>query len=337
MPQSFPFKCVIKIVQGCRSHAVFYCVQMPNLALIVTVSMLAFLLFSEPTAHGQMSSSSTPSQSTAQPSPEDGSVLMAPGSEDSESSEDDRQRSTSASSSATPLTLSAEQIIRILQQNPDLVVELKSQVADRMQQQGTPIDPNEISDDMLYSQIEANAELRANITTVLRARGYVSQDDLQAAGATSGTGPSNNTDLLGQQSLSSPDGMSFSKLAPGVGTDTGETSSDQGGIAANPLHPMSSTEVHPGGEQRRGRQAVNASTDLPKVIRQHAPYNLRSMRDLYTQIPEPTAALKRFGSEVFVNRDLSAMARGGSGRDTPLDVPLGPDRGTRSRSICGVG
>src|SRR5271168_278418 len=101
MPQSFPFKCVIKIVQGCRSHAVFYCVQMPNLALIA-VSMLAFLLISEPTAHGQMSSPSTPSQSTAQPSSEDGSVLMAPASEDSESSEDDRQRSTSASSSATP-------------------------------------------------------------------------------------------------------------------------------------------------------------------------------------------------------------------------------------------
>jgi len=251
---------------------------------------------------------------------------MAPGSEDSESSEDDRQRSTSASSSAVPLTLSAEQIIRILQQNPDLVVELKSQVADRMQQQGTPIDPNEISDDMLYSQIEANADLRSNITTVLRARGYVSQDDLQAAGSTSGTGSSSNTDLLfGQQSLSSPDGMSFSKLAPGAGTETGEASSDQGGIPADPTHSMYSTEVHPGSEQRRGHQAVNASTDLPKVIRQHAPYNLRSMHDLYTQIPEPTASLKRFGSEVFVNRDLSAMARGGSGRDTPLDVPLGPD------------
>jgi protein involved in polysaccharide export with SLBB domain len=49
------------------------------------------------------------------------------------------------------------------------------------------------------------------------------------------------------------------------------------------------------------------------------------MRDLYTQIPEQSAALKRFGSEVFVNRSMSAMARGGAGRDTPLDVPLGPD------------
>ena len=43
-------------------------------------------------------------------------------------------------------SLSAEQITGILQQNPDLVLELKSQLSDRMQQQGVQIDPSEISD-----------------------------------------------------------------------------------------------------------------------------------------------------------------------------------------------
>ncbi|MGC2509505.1 MAG: SLBB domain-containing protein, partial [Acidobacteriaceae bacterium] len=75
---------------------------------------------------------------------------------------------------------------------------------------------------------------------------------------------------------------------------------------------------------QRGREGGTASTDLPKVLRKPAPYNLQSMRDLYTQIPNRTAPLKRFGSEVFVNRDIYA-ARGMSDRDTPLDVPLGPD------------
>ena len=78
-------------------------------------------------------------------------------------------------------------------------------------------------------------------------------------------------------------------------------------------------------DDRRGHEEVNSSTDLPKVLRQPAPYNLQSMRDLYTQIPNGNATLKRFGSEVFVNRNVSALALGGSGRDTPLDVPLGPD------------
>jgi protein involved in polysaccharide export with SLBB domain len=324
MSQCLPFSCAIQMVRGCRSHAASYCVQMPSLTLIVTVSVLAFMLISEPLAHGQMSSPPMPLESTAQPLSDERSILTSTGSDDSENSEDDRRRSTSSSVSAAPLTLSAEQIIRILQQNPDLVVELKSQVADRMQQQGTPIDPNEISDEMLYSQIEANADLRSNITTFLRARGYVSQDDLQAAGPSSGTGASNTDLILGQQSLSPTDGMSSSQLAPAAGTVAGYSSSDQGGIAANSTRALNSVDGRPGGEQR-GHQAVNASTDVPKFLRMPAPYNLRSMRDLYTQIPEQTASLKRFGSEVFVNRDLSAMARGGSGRDTPLDVPLGPD------------
>ena len=76
---------------------------------------------------------------------------------------------------------------------------------------------------------------------------------------------------------------------------------------------------------RQRDQPVNASTDVPKVLRLPAPYNLQSMRDLYTQIPEESLPLKRFGSEVFVGRDSAAMVRGSTARDTPLDVPLGPD------------
>ena len=78
-------------------------------------------------------------------------------------------------------------------------------------------------------------------------------------------------------------------------------------------------------ENRRRQEKANASTDLPSVLRRPAPYDLQSMRDLYTQIPTETARLRRFGSDVFVNRHASAAAIGISGRDTPLDVPLGPD------------
>ena len=78
-------------------------------------------------------------------------------------------------------------------------------------------------------------------------------------------------------------------------------------------------------ENRRSQETANASTDPPKVFQRPAPYNLQSMRDLYAQIPAETARLKRFGSDVFVNRDISAIAIGISGRNTPLDVPLGPD------------
>ena len=79
------------------------------------------------------------------------------------------------------MALSAERILRLLQDNPDLVVELKSQMADRMSEQGMQIDENDISDQMLFSQIAESAPLRVRITAYLRARGYVTDSDIEAS------------------------------------------------------------------------------------------------------------------------------------------------------------
>jgi protein involved in polysaccharide export with SLBB domain len=298
---------------------------MRELALVTVAFMLVFTFVSDATAHGQTPFVSSSLQSTAQPSAGDGSGLASTGSADSANSEDDRSASTSSRSLTAPSPLSSDQIIHILQQNPDLVVELKSQVADRLQQQGTEIDANDISDQMLYNQIATNADLRANITTFLRVRGYVSQDDLQTMGSSAGEGSANSDLFPGQHSLTPSGGANPAELAADAGVGAGLSSTDQGGLPLSSSQPMSSGGNNLGGGQRRGHEEANASTDLPKVLRQPAPYNMQSMRDLYTQIPEQTSPLKRFGSEVFVNRGPSAMARGSSGRDTPLDVPLGPD------------
>jgi protein involved in polysaccharide export with SLBB domain len=212
--------------------------------------------------------------------------------------------------------LSASQIISILQQKPEVVVELKELVSDQLQQRGSDIQADDISDEMLYNQIETNADLRANITMFFRARGYISSDSLQGVAA----GDSEDGNGIGTASssgsvedlgaLAGATGTGFSALngnAPGFPTRAGATAS--------------------GRQTADGRrdETVNASTDEPKVLRRPAPYNLQSMRDLYTQIPQQDSKLKRFGSEVFLNRAAAGMARGSAGRDTPLDVPLGPD------------
>jgi protein involved in polysaccharide export with SLBB domain len=254
-----------------------------------------------------------------------GSALGLTGSSDTQGAEDDRNASPGADSLGTPLSLSSDQIIRILQQNPDLVVELKSQVADRLQEQGTQVDANDITDQMLYNQIATNADLRTNITTFLRARGYVSSNDLPTAGANVSDGSIDGEPFPGQHSLSMSGGTDPTRLTAAAGLDSGTSPTDQTDAATSSIQPMNSVGNTLDSEQRRGREAGNASTDMPKVLRRPTPYNLQSMRDLYTQIPEQAASLKRFGSEVFVNRSMSAMARGGAGRDTPLDVPLGPD------------
>ena len=311
------------------------CNRMPQSALIA-VFLAAVTFIPHAVAYGQMPTGSDPTQSTTQSTTQsNGSGLtgLSPetGSSDTQDSEDDRNSSLGASGMGAPLSLSSDQIIHILQQNPDLVVELKSEVADRLQQQGTEIDANDITDQMLYNQIETNANLRTSITTFLRARGYASSNDLPTAGSNVVDGSTGGEPFPGQRSLSGSDSTDSTRLAAASGLDSGSSSSDQNDLRTSSIQSMNSTNSMNSmsnsldAEQRRGRETANASTDMPKVLRQPTPYNLQSMRDLYTQIPEQTASLKRFGSEVFVNRNMSAMARGGAGRDTPLDVPLGPD------------
>ena len=254
------------------------------------------------------------------------------GTSDAEDPSDDRNVPPGGDSLGTPLSLSSDQIIRILQQNPDLVVELKSQVADRLQQQGTEIDANNITDQMLYDQIATNADLRTNITTFLRARGYISLQRSPKGGRECKR-TEQWTAIHFRATLAFDfRGSDAAGLAAASGLVSGTSRSGSNGwFPTNSIPSMNSVGNTADSEQRRGREAANASTDMPKVLRQPTPYNLQSMRDLYTQIPEQSATLKRFGSEVFVNRSMSAMARGGAGRDTPLDVPLGPGLCYRAR------
>jgi protein involved in polysaccharide export with SLBB domain len=67
-----------------------------------------------------------------------------------------------------------------------------------------------------------------------------------------------------------------------------------------------------------------STTDEPETLHLPAPYNLRSLRDLYTQVPPDSSKLKRFGSEVFTNRDDPTHGGLGS-RTVPVDLPIGPD------------
>jgi protein involved in polysaccharide export with SLBB domain len=241
----------------------------------------------------------------------------------SDNSTEDLSGTSKTSGPLAAVTLSSDQIINILERNPDLVMEFKSQMADRLQQQGTPIDASDISDEMLYNQIETNAALRTTITTFLRARGYVSDDSLLAT-ASSGRDSSADSGmpLATRRGLDDTTSGTFAADSTGLLKGASEGSEN---VETGSTRPMSSALKREDRESKRGREEVNASTDVPNSIHRPAPYDLRSMRDLYTQIPEPTVRLKRFGSEVFVNRSLSAATGAGSGRNASLDIPVGPD------------
>lgn len=231
----------------------------------------------------------------------------------------------SINSNAPQVALPASRIISILEENPEAVIEVKSLSADLLQQKGVALQADSITDEQLYGQIESNSELRTSITYFLRARGYVSEDDIARASGF-GNEPSNSLDnkhLADELSTTLPnDGLGTSDSL-GFSANSGLSSTD--GNEQRGAGPRSTT----GGEPRSAKSVQNSRniTDVPDGLHRPAPYNLRSLRDLYTQVPDSSQDLKRFGSDVFVSRGVPSGPVRSSPLSAamPLDVPLGPD------------
>jgi protein involved in polysaccharide export with SLBB domain len=224
---------------------------------------------------------------------------------------------TVSSVAAAPIdttSLSAAQIDDLLQQHPELIVDLKSLVADLLQQSGTPVQADSITDEQLYRLIATSANTRAGITTWLQARGYVSASDLHRADAddrerdtTTHSAPGDPTiDPLRKQSTLAD--LDVDPVTPLSMTDSKLSSASQ------PLKPRKNPST------RDAKTDTADKHDSPELIHRAAPYNLLSLRDLYTQLPPDNTQLRRFGSDVFLTRDDSPNAS----HDT-LDVPVGPD------------
>jgi protein involved in polysaccharide export with SLBB domain len=271
---------------------------------------LAVLLFSSSLFAQQGATAPVPTQTDSSGSTSSSGDPTSPGSNTS--------GSTASSLTAQP-SLSAAQIGAVLQRRPEVVIELKSFVADQAQQKGVPLQADSITDEMLYTQIASSPDLRANITLWLLSRGYVSETDLHRSLTDPG---SDENGIYGQPSRSQADSL-------------GQLPSDllSGSPQAPSLSIPDASTIGSGNTNPSGTQASNASrgpqhniTDSPEVLRLPTPYNLLSLRDLYTQVPQDDTKLRRFGSEMFLNRDSLSGGRSALGpKDTPIDLPVGPD------------
>jgi protein involved in polysaccharide export with SLBB domain len=223
-----------------------------------------------------------------------------------------------SASLGTRSSLTAGQIGAILQQKPEVVIEIKSLIAEQLQQQGRDTQADSISDEMLYRQISSSSDLRSSITLWLRARGYISNADLQRS----------LSEAADDGTLTHP----FDTLTQVPGSDLLQ---EEPSFEKNPsgtllndnafLRPESTKRSEIQSQKETDRRERNI-TDSPEVLRLPTPYNLLSLRDLYTQIPADDVQLKRFGSEVFLNRDATSAERNGlAPRSMSMDVPVGPD------------
>lgn len=202
-------------------------------------------------------------------------------------------------------SLSTSELISVLDQQPQALIEVRSLVAARMAQTDHPLQEEDITDQVLYTTLANSTELQDSVTNLLRTRGYLNplEPDMMQRPP---QGRLESTRIMNAPPL--PRWEDYSSLPAGDFERTVITSPNSG---------LPRTNASP------SEPAVESSTSEPRVLRQPTPYNLQALRDLYTQIPSPSVALRRFGSELFAANLRNTM----NAASTPasLDVPLGPD------------
>lgn len=220
---------------------------------------------------------------------------------------------STAESARNSLSLSPDQLIRLLRSNPEMMVEAKSLLGDSIGDSSPDSQPGNPSDDELFSSVLQSPDVRARLTRFLLARGYI---DERAANLARSRSSMRSPQQPPDDQLDFTDTLQFPEAA-------GTSSLQQDGLAARSLRrtrPDASPYSRQVPSSRREDQDSSNITDEPNPLRRPAPYNLRSLRDLYTQVPDAPEHLKRFGSEVFTNRN--------SETELPveaMDVPIGPD------------
>ena len=241
--------------------------------------------------------------------------------------------SSAGGAPSTDGALPASQIIQLLNEKPELMVDLKRLAAEQLQAQGIAIQEDSITDEMLLGKIVSDASVRANITMWLRARGYVTAADIEQAKSSSqdseeddssssmqtsmqmSTGMSATSDSQISQLLASrPDlAQSGATLPPSLSGDLASGDSLTATDLQRPTTKRSSTT-----SKSRVPSTDTKPDGTPEILHRSAPMNLMAMRDLYTQVPDQSSSLKRFGGDVFLNRGMQS-------KQMTLDVPVGPD------------
>jgi protein involved in polysaccharide export with SLBB domain len=190
--------------------------------------------------------------------------------------------------------LSAEEIIQILQQNPDVLAEAKAEIVSQLQDRGYNVSERDITDDRLFSQIRSDDRVRQLAANELANRGF---------------GPAQETDQV-------PD----EQIVP----STQQQGQQNGQQAGQPTIPPGTQRQGATGQQG-GQRGMNGQTHPRRPQNQKGPTqeqyplrNLPALRDLYTQATVDETKLERFGAALF--RNSAAVAD-----KSTLSVPVGPD------------
>jgi protein involved in polysaccharide export with SLBB domain len=199
--------------------------------------------------------------------------------------------------------LSAEEIIQILQENPDVLAEAKAEIAAQLRDRGYNVSEGDITDDRLFSQIRTDDRVRQLAANELSKRGFGPQQQGEQGGTQEQTGTGQQPGQPSAQPSPTPQGRMTGQEPPG--NLSGEMRGGETRGASTRTRPSRET----GAQQEK-------QPGLPQA--QYPLRNLPALRDLYTQTLPDETKLERFGAALFRNSTTTQDK-------APLSIPVGPD------------
>ncbi len=196
--------------------------------------------------------------------------------------------------------LTADEIIQILQENPDVLAEAKTEIVNQLRDRGYNVSARDITDDRLFSQIRSDDRVRQVAANELAKRGFGVTDQ----------GEQPSTQQTGQQQT----GTQQTQTGSQAGQETGLYPAPLGTTGRQP--GLGAQRGVSGAETRTKRQPAGKGTSQE----QYPLRNLPALRDLYTQATTDETKLERFGAALFRNSTSTTATD-----KAPLSVPVGAD------------
>ncbi len=220
------------------------------------------------------------------------------------------------------------QIQMLLEAHPEVVDQLKALLAQQLQQQGSAIDQQAITNDMLAARLASDPRFRTAAVKFLVAQGTITDEEGQTLLVSVGQAgqPSSGEDMGASSEISPSETGEANATTPfeneptGVGQRT-TTVAGQTKLPGTKMGTTTTTGDEKGeqpGEQKR-QQNFDDSVLNPRTVPKKNPYpNLPSTRALYAQFPDEAKGLPRFGSDIF-RPDVVGLSQ------FPIDLPAGPE------------
>src|SRR5262249_41971628 len=192
-----------------------------------------------------------------------------------------------AQAAAQEEDLPADDIIEILQQNPDLLAEAKAQIVAHLRDRGYPVTERSITDDRLFAEIRSDDRARHVMSDELKKRGFGAEE----------RAPSDTA----QQQLAAPaTNLTGNRPAPNN-------------------QPAAATATSPVGTRPPGPTRERGTTQDQYPFR-----NRPALHDLYKQAVLEPATLERFGAALFRNSATATADKAPIDIPVGPDYVIGP-------------